>query len=105
MPSTAAACSTSAIFITSDGWNVSGPAPSQRRAPLTSTPTPGIRTSTSMTAAAPTSSGVKRRAAVSPWREIRCMTASPTAPYATYLTRYAVPSPWPSSSVRADEAE
>ena len=35
---TAAVCSTSASFITSDGWNVSGPAPSQRRAPLIRTP-------------------------------------------------------------------
>ena len=33
---TDAAWRTSASFITSDGWNCSGPAPSQRRAPLTS---------------------------------------------------------------------
>ena len=47
--STAAACRTSASFISSAGWNCSGPAPSQRRAPLTVTPKPGIRTSTSST--------------------------------------------------------
>ena len=40
--STAEACSTSASFITSAAWNWSGPAPSQRRAPLTLTPIPGI---------------------------------------------------------------
>ena len=34
--STAAACRTSASFMISAGWNCSGPAPSQRRAPLTS---------------------------------------------------------------------
>src|SRR5215203_1591676 len=33
------------------------------------------------------------------------MTTSPTAPYMRYLTRYAVPSPWPSRSVRAEDAE
>ena len=38
---TAAACRTSASFISSAGWNCSGPAPSQRRAPLTVTPKPG----------------------------------------------------------------
>ena len=54
----AATCSTSASFITSDGWNVSGPAPSQRRAPLICRPKPGIRTSTSSTKAAATTSFV-----------------------------------------------
>ena len=32
--------------MSSEGWNCSGPAPSQRCAPLTSTPTPGIFTAT-----------------------------------------------------------
>ena len=77
---TAAMCSTSASFITSDGWNVSAPAPSQRRAPLTSTPMPGISTSTSITHAASRIRRVQRRAATRPWRESRCMTTSPTAP-------------------------
>ena len=43
------------------GWNWSGPAPSQRRAPLTLTPMPGILTSTSITNAAISSAAVKRR--------------------------------------------
>ena len=38
---TAAVCRTSASFMISLGWNCSGPAPSQRRAPLTLTPMPG----------------------------------------------------------------
>src|SRR5215211_2551073 len=33
------------------------------------------------------------------------MTPSPAAPYMTYFTRYAVPSPCPSRRVRAEEAE
>ena len=56
--STAAACSTSASFISSEGWNCSGPTPSQRRAPLIFTPKPGISTSSSSTNAASTNSGV-----------------------------------------------
>ena len=44
-----AACRTSASFISSAGWNCSGPAPSQRRAPLIFTPKPGTSTSTSRT--------------------------------------------------------
>ncbi len=101
----AAACRTSASFITSAGWNCSGPAPSQRRAPLTVTPKPGSSTSTSSTNEPNSSAGVKRRTCSSPWRESRCITTSPQAPYIRYLTRYAVPSPWPSSNVRADDAE
>ena len=42
-----AACRTSASFMSSDGWNCSGPAPIQRCAPLISTPMPGILTATS----------------------------------------------------------
>ena len=64
--STAAACSTSASFITSAGWNCSGPAPSQRRAPFTVTPKPGSSTSTSSTKAPISSAGVKRRTCSSP---------------------------------------
>ena len=45
--STPAACRTSASFMSSEGWNCSGPAPSQRCAPLIETPTPGILTATS----------------------------------------------------------
>ena len=33
--------------MTSDGWKVSGPSAIQRRAPLTSRPTPGMSTRTS----------------------------------------------------------
>ena len=42
--------------MTSDGWNWSGPAPSQRRAPLISTPRPGTLTAISI-AKATASSG------------------------------------------------
>ena len=45
--SSPAAYSTSDSFMISLGWNCSGPAPIQRRAPLTSTPMPGIFTATS----------------------------------------------------------
>ena len=46
---TAAECRTSASFISSAGWNWSGPAPIQRRAPLIFTPMPGISTSSRST--------------------------------------------------------
>ncbi len=77
---TAAVCRTSASFITSAAWNCSGPAPSQRRAPLTSTPMPGISTATSITKLPISSSGVMRRTVSRPCRESRCMQTSPTAP-------------------------
>jgi hypothetical protein len=64
--STAATCSTSASFITSAGWNWSGPAPIQRRAPFTVTPKPGSSTSTSSTNAPTSSIGVKRRTGARP---------------------------------------
>ena len=56
--STAAACSTSASFMTSDGWNCRGPAPIQRRAPLIFRPMPGISTSSISTNAPSTNHGV-----------------------------------------------
>ncbi len=103
--STPATCSTSATFITSLGWNCSGPAPSQRRAPLICSPMPGSRTAISMANEAKSSSRVCLRKNVSGSRDTTCMPTSPTAPYIRYLTRYEVPSPEPSSSVRAELAE
>ena len=47
--SSVAAYSTSASFISSEGWNWSGPAPIQRRAPLTRTPTCGTCTASTST--------------------------------------------------------
>ena len=78
---TAAMCRTSASFMISLGWNCSGPAPSQRRAPLTRTPTPGIWTSTqhhegARAAARPCSAGRARAFR----RETTCIPISPTAP-------------------------
>ena len=83
----AQACSTSASFMISAGWNWSGPAPSQRRAPLIRTPKPGISTSRSRTKATTSSSGVTLRTLSRPMRESTCITTRPTAPYITYLTR------------------
>jgi hypothetical protein len=88
----------------SDGWNCSGPAPSQRRAPLTSMPTPGIFTATSSAKETASMIGPKRCATSSPRRAMTCMTTRPSAPYMRYFTRYVEPSPDPSSSVRAEEA-
>ena len=62
------------------GWNCSGPAPSQRRAPLTLTPMPGILTSTSITNAAISSAAVKRRTYSSFSREMTYIAISPKAP-------------------------
>ena len=101
--STPAACRTSASFMSSEGWNCSGPAPSQRCAPLIETPTPGTFTATSSANEMASSAGVRRGSSSSPPRASTCSTTSPIAPYARYLTRYIVPSPWPSSSVRADD--
>ena len=71
----------------SDGWNCIGPAPSQRRAPLTLTPMPGSSTSTSNANATSSSTGVSRRIAASPWRDSTCIATSPIPPYIRYLTR------------------
>ena len=53
-----AECRMSASFISSAGWNCSGPAPIQRRAPLILTPMPGISTSSSRTNAISSRCGV-----------------------------------------------
>jgi hypothetical protein len=98
------AYSTSASFMSSEGWNCTGPAPIQRRAPLISTPIPGIFTSTRSTNATPSSGGVSRRTASRRMRDAAWSATKPIVPYTRYLTRYAVPSPWPCSSVRALEA-
>ena len=77
---TAAVCRTSASFMISLGWNWSGPAPSQRRAPLTRTPMPGILTRISITNAAISSAAVKRRTYSRSRREMTYIAISPTAP-------------------------
>ena len=69
-----------AIFITSEGWIWSGPAASQAREPLTSTPTPGTITTTQRKKAPIRISGVIGRSALTPRRANRCMTTSPIAP-------------------------
>ena len=79
--STAAACSTSASFMISDGWNCSGPAPSQRRAPLISHAEAGDQHEQQQH-----ERGEQRAAACSggrargPWRESRCIATRPIAP-------------------------
>src|SRR5665809_158250 len=78
--STEAACSTSASFISSEGWNCSGPAPSQRRAPLTFSPSPGTRTITSSTNAASTKHGVCCVRGAWEWGDGRCMAARSSPP-------------------------
>ena len=66
-----AAYRTSASLSSSEGWNWSGPAASQRVAPLTSTPTPGIITATVRKKAAMSSSGVMALIEAKPRREAR----------------------------------
>ena len=85
--STAAECRISASFISSDGWNCSGPAPSHRRAPLISSPIPGTSTSSSSTNAPASSHGVNRRTCARLCRDSTFIATSPTAPYARYLIR------------------
>ena len=67
----------------SEGWNWSGPAPSQRVAPFTVTPKPGIITST-VSPKEPTSrTGVRALITLRPWREARCSTTRPASPNIT----------------------
>ena len=65
----------------SDGWNCSGPAPSQRRAPLTLTPIPGSSTSDEQHERDDQQQpGVSRRIVASPWRESTCIATRPMPP-------------------------
>ena len=49
-----------ANLASSDGWKLMGPSASQRRAPLTTLPTPGTSTTISISRAAPKSQGASR---------------------------------------------
>ena len=51
---------TKAILASSEGWNTTGPAPSQRRAPLALRPTLGTAVSTSSTSDTPRPMGASR---------------------------------------------
>ena len=78
--SSCAAYRISANLRISEGWNWSGPAPSQRVAPFTVTPMPGTITASVRPNPASTTSGVSALS----WRrsccEMKCSATSPTAP-------------------------
>ena len=73
----------SATFSSSEGWNWTGPAPSQRVAPFTVMPTCGTITARVRANETPTRSGVSRRITRRPPREMACITISPIAPKST----------------------
>jgi len=67
--------------MSSDGWNCTGPAPSQRCAPLMRTPMPGSLTAISSTNDSASSAGVTRlTTSIPPPRASICMTTRPMAP-------------------------
>ena len=70
-------------FSSSEGWNCSGPAPSQRVAPFTVTPKPGIITSTVSPNEATSSMGARPRMTFRPCREAKCIATSPSSPRTT----------------------
>ena len=65
------------ILASSDGWKVSGPKASQRRAPFTSTPTPGMSTATSRASETTRISGPATRSQAG---RARMTTSSATTP-------------------------
>jgi len=71
---------TSETFSSSDGWNWKIPAPTQRVAPFTVTPTPGSITAVVSTNELTSRIGVRPRISRSPCREPRCSSTSPAAP-------------------------
>ena len=66
-----AAKRTSDSLSSSEGWNCSGPAPSQRVAPFTVTPTPGSMTSAVNANEASSRTGVTPLTTLSPWRDAK----------------------------------
>ena len=104
--SSRAVYSTSATFSSSEGWNCSGPAPSQRVAPLMVTPIPGSITATVSANATPSSAGVSRLTAARPLRENQYMANRPIRPRKTYRFRYMAgspPLPWSRDSAELAE--
>ena len=89
----------------SAGWNCSGPAPSQRRAPLTSTPKPGTSTSSSRTKAASSSSGVEPPHLLEPVAREQLHQHEPDRAVDQVLDEVRRAVAVAPSSVRADEAE
>ncbi|MNT99297.1 hypothetical protein D3C72_2421130 [compost metagenome] len=79
-----------ANLATSDGWKPTGPMDSQRRAPLTTLPTPGISTATSSSSAATKSQGAARsQSFMGTWKASSAAT-KPTTRYIMWRVRKCV---------------
>ena len=74
------AYSTSATFSSSEGWNCTGPAPSQRWAPFTFLPIPGTITASVSPIEPNRSTGVACFTSLRPCRDSPCISARPIAP-------------------------
>ena len=80
------------------------PAPSQRCAPLTETPSPGTLTASSRTKETASSGPVSSMIRCSDIRETTSRAAKPSEPKTTYRTSSEVPAPPVSTTDDADEA-